>query len=57
MKTKHKISAIAFVVAASLSLGALAGQTKPPKPTPVEPREGVSSASVSDAQIIWQQRR
>lgn len=50
MKTKHKISAIAFVVAASLSLGALAGQTKPPKPTP-EPREGVSSASVSDAQI------
>ncbi len=51
MKTKHKISAIAFVVAASLSLGALAGQTKHPKPTPEEPREGVSSASVSDAQI------
>ena len=53
MNTKHKITAIAFVVAASLSMGAMAkgGGGPNPNPTPTPPQQGWSSASVSDAQI------
>ena len=59
MKTKHKLTAIAFVVAASLSMGAMAGGKgggpKPGNPgtpeQPIELQESLSSASVSDAQI------
>lgn len=55
MKTKHQITAIAFVVAASLSMGAMAngkGGPKPtPGPTPTPTQEAYSSASVSDAQV------
>ncbi|MFA5678825.1 MAG: heme utilization protein [Pseudomonas sp.] len=56
MNTKHKITAIAFVVAASLSMGAMAKGGPSPKPTPVptptpEQQEGLSSATVLDAQI------
>lgn len=54
MKTKHSLTAIAFVVAASLSMGAMAkggggggGGSTPP----AEPEEYLSSATVSDAQI------
>ncbi len=56
MNTKHKITAIAFVVAASLSMGAMAGGKgggpKPGNPgaTPQQ-QESLSIASVSDAQI------
>ena len=52
MKTKHKITAIAFVVAASLSMGAMAksggGHKQPDEP---EQQASLSSAAVSDAQI------
>lgn len=56
MKTKHKVTAIAFVVAASLSMGAMAGQKPPkypgqPQPPVVEVEESLSSATVSDAQV------
>lgn len=53
MNTKHKITAIAFVVAASLSMGAMAkGQRPDPTPQPApEQQESLSSATVSDAQI------
>lgn len=55
MKTKHKLTAIAFVVAASLSMGAMAGGNgqgkKPNTPTPAEQQASVSSATVSDAQV------
>src|SRR5690554_357877 len=53
MKNKHKLTAIAFVVAASLSMGAMAGKPKPtPTPDPApEVQEAVSSATVSDAQV------
>lgn len=55
MNTKHKITAIAFVVAASLSMGTMAGgkggPTNPGTPAPTPQQESLSSASVSDAQI------
>lgn len=56
MNSKHKITTIAFVVAASLSMGAMAkGRPDPtPSPTPEpaqEQQEALSSATVSDAQI------
>ena len=48
MKNKHKLSTIAFVVAASLSMGVMA---KGPRPDPTPPQESLSSATVSDAQV------
>lgn len=51
MNTKHKVTAIAFVVAASLSMGAMAKGPRPgPAPQPVQ-QESLSSATVSDAQV------
>lgn len=54
MKTNHKVTAIAFIVAASLSTGVMAkGKDKRPTPPPpvVEQQESLSSASVADAQV------
>lgn len=54
MKTKHKITAIAFIVAASMSMGAMAGKgggKGSGQPEPVEPQEAWSSATVNDAQV------
>ena len=62
MKTKHKITAIAFVVAASLSVGSMAAEDRrggkpvvPDKPVvpevPVREIPSASSASILDVQI------
>lgn len=62
MKTKHKITAIAFVVAASLSMGTMAADDrrgeKPVKPgvpevpeVPVRDLPSASSASILDVQV------
>lgn len=56
MKTKHKLTSIAFVVAATLSMGALAASPQgrphnpPVTPTP-EQEPSASTASVQDAQV------
>lgn len=51
MNTKHKITAIAFVVAASLSMGAMAGKGGGKHDNRDEQQSSLSSATVSDAQI------
>lgn len=55
MKTKHKLTAIAFVVAASMSMGAFAQDAgRPgPRPTPT-PDPSASTASVTDVQVSLQ---
>lgn len=56
MKTKHKLTSIAFVVAATLSMGAMANDLERKRPPvvdePTEERDpSVSSASVLDQQL------